>query len=230
MPSRSLLTPGWTNQWHVGVRYGNTLAAFIAAIPVELRVRDKVLHSSEVNLLCIRKKLRHKGLAPLLIQEITRVCNLRGVWQAIYTGGNILPRPVSTCRYFHRPLDYVKLEAVKFCQAPPGKYEWQVRKFKLATETATPGLRPMELKDLEAVQDLLGRYLKRFDLAPVFGKEETEHWLLNTSDPDGEKVVWAYVVQVRVFRLQRLCLSNCVAGYGWKNHRLLLILLSGVFG
>lgn len=190
------MTPGWKKQWHVGVRYGNVLAAFISAIPVDLRVRDKVLHSSEVNFLCIRKKLRQKRLAPELIKEITRVCNLENIWQAIYTGGIILPRPVSSCRYFHRPIDYVKLESVGFCQAAPGKYDWQVRKYKLPNDTSTAGVRPMEKKDLDAVHDLLQRYLKRFDLAPVFSKEETEHWLLNTLNPTEDRVVWSYVVQV----------------------------------
>jgi len=49
----------------------------------------------------------------------------------------------------------------------------------------------MEKKDVPEVHKLLGRYLKRFDIAPVFTEEETYYWLV---DKDG--VVWPYVVEV----------------------------------
>lgn len=192
----SLMSPGWKKQWHIGIRSGNTLCAFISAIPVEIRVRDTVMHSSEVNFLCVHKKLRGKRLAPVLIKEITRVINLEGIWQAIYTGGVVLPRPVSTCRYYHRALDWLKLYEVGFSPMPAGsKIPLQVRKYKLPEETATPGLREMQTKDVDGVDSLLNRYLKRYDLAPVFSREEIEHWFLNPQDTTGEKVVWSYVVE-----------------------------------
>lgn len=192
-----LLAPGWKKEWHVGIRSGKTLCAFISAIPVEVRVRDKVLHSSEVNFLCVHKKLRGKRLTPVLIKEITRLCNLAGVWQAIYTGGVVLPRPVSTTRYYHRAIDWMKLYEVGFSPCPSNsKPSFQVRKYKLPDNTSTKGLRAMEKKDVDAVYDLLSRYLKRYDLAPVFNKEETEHWFLNSSNPTEEQIVWSYVVEV----------------------------------
>jgi len=205
------MSPGWKKQWHIGIRSGTTLCAFISAIPVEIRVRDKVMHSSEVNFLCVHKKLRGKRLAPVLIKEITRVINLEGIWQAIYTGGVVLPRPVSTCRYYHRALDWLKLYEVNFSPMPSGsKIPTQVRKYKLPDDTSTPGLREMQIKDVEAVDGLLNRYLKRYELAPVFNKEEVEHWFLNTNDKSGEKVVWSYVVEVSRFLMatRRPCSTN----------------------
>jgi glycylpeptide N-tetradecanoyltransferase len=194
---RSLLSPGWKKEWHVGIRSGNTLCAFISAIPTDMRVRDKIIKSSEVNFLCIHKKLRGKRLAPVLIKEITRRVNLTGVWQAIYTGGIVLPRPVSTCRYYHRALNWMKLYEVGFSPCPPNsKPQYQARKFQVPDKTSTPGLREMEAKDLDAVQDLLERYLKRFDLTPVWTREEVEHWLLHKKDAPGDQVVWTYVVEV----------------------------------
>ncbi len=97
------MSPGWKKEWHIGVRatQSRRLVAFIAAVPLKLRVRDKVLDASEVNFICVHKKLRSKRLAPVLIKEITRLCNLEGIWQAVYTAGVVLPTPISTCRYFH---------------------------------------------------------------------------------------------------------------------------------
>lgn len=53
----------------------------------------------EINFLCVHKKLRSKRVAPVLIREITRRVNQKGIFQAVYTAGVVLPKPVGTCRY-----------------------------------------------------------------------------------------------------------------------------------
>ena len=58
-----------------------------------------VFRASEINYLCVHKKLRSKRLAPVLIKEVTRQCHLKGIFQALYTAGVVLPTPVSTCRF-----------------------------------------------------------------------------------------------------------------------------------
>ncbi|KAK4227311.1 acyl-CoA N-acyltransferase [Podospora fimiseda] len=192
----SLLSPGWRKDWHVGIRSGDTLCAFISAIPTEMRVRDKIIQGSEVNFLCIHKKLRGKRLTPVLIKEITRRINREGIWQAIYTGGIVLPRPVSTCRYYHRALDWTKLYEVGFSPCPSNSTPvFQARKYKLPDVTSTKGLREMEVKDLDAIKELNDEYLKRFDLTPVWTKEEYDHWLIHKDSNSPERVIWAYVVE-----------------------------------
>jgi glycylpeptide N-tetradecanoyltransferase len=195
------MSPGWRKEWHVGVRASQSrkLVAFISAIPMDLRVRKNVLHVTEIDFICIHKKLRGKRLAPVLIKEITRLCNLQGIWQAIYTGGVVLPRPVSICSYFHRALNWQKLYEVGFSPLPPNsKPQDQVRKYQVPDHTNTKGLREMELKDVDAVKDLLSRYLARYDLLPEFSREEVEHWLVHKKERGlEEQVVWSYVVEAR---------------------------------
>lgn len=48
------------------------------------------------------------------MQEITRRVNLRGIWQAAYTAGVVLPKPVATCQYWHRSLNPKKLIDIGF--------------------------------------------------------------------------------------------------------------------
>ncbi|CAG8628057.1 2278_t:CDS:2 [Racocetra fulgida] len=40
-----------------------------------------------------------KRLAPVLIKEITRRSHLEGIFQAVYTAGVVLPKPISKARY-----------------------------------------------------------------------------------------------------------------------------------
>lgn len=196
----ALKAPGWRKSWHVGVRASKSrkLVAFISGIPVRLRVRDRLVNTAEINFLCVHKKLRSKRLAPVLIMEITRRCNLEGIFQAIYTAGVVLPKPVASCRYFHRALDWEKLYNVGFSPLPHGSTKIrQIAKYRLPERPATPGIRLMRAEDADAVTDLLARYMKRVKMAQEFNKEEVLHWLLDSeTDPKSSKrVVWTYVVE-----------------------------------
>lgn len=192
------MSPGWQKDWHVGVRATKSrkLVASICGVPTELRVRGERIKVTEINFLCIHKKLRSKRLTPVLIKEITRRCYLKGIFQAIYTGGVILPTPVSSCRYYHRSLDWLKLYEVGFSPLPHGSTKARmITKNHLPSETSTPGLRPMEAKDIDAVFDLLERYMRRFDLNQAFTRDEIDHWLVHKKLPGKEQVVWSYVAE-----------------------------------
>jgi glycylpeptide N-tetradecanoyltransferase len=91
---------GWLKEWHCGVRATKTnkMVGFISAIPASIRIYNKTHHLVEINFLCVHKKLRSKRLAPVLIKEITRRVNCKGIFQAVYTAGVVLPKPVGTCR------------------------------------------------------------------------------------------------------------------------------------
>lgn len=57
--------------------------------------------------------------------------------------------------------------------------------------TKTPGLRPMERRDIPQVTQLLQKYLKRFQLAPTMGEQEVAHWFLPQ-----DNIIDTYVVEV----------------------------------
>ncbi|KAK4547073.1 hypothetical protein LTR36_001294 [Oleoguttula mirabilis] len=206
----ALKPPGWRKDWHIGVRAkphassegsssssnkkrGGKLVAFIAGIPVTLKVRGATLQASEINFLTIHRKLRAKRLAPVLIKEVTRRCYHAGVYQALYTAGTLLPTPISTCRYFHRSLDWEHLYNTGFSHMPPqSSLLRQKAKYKLDAQPGTQGLRLMRKGDVPAVRALLARYLERFHLRQEFSEAEVEHWLCSPASKD---VVWCFVVE-----------------------------------
>jgi len=198
----SLQAPGSNKDWHVGVRVKDTgkLVAFIAAIPITVKLNksQKVIKSVEINFLCIHKKLRSKRLTPVLIKEITRRVNKRDIWYALYTAGIVLPSPVATCRYTHRPINWSKLNDVGFSHLPPDQTKAEmVAYYALPNATKTSGLRPMKMEDLDEVFDLLNQYQSKFELVQVFTKHELQHWLLGGESNNGKpsNVVKTYVVE-----------------------------------
>ncbi|KAM9852101.1 glycylpeptide N-tetradecanoyltransferase 2 [Aulostomus maculatus] len=189
----ALRPPGWLPQWHCGVRVSSNkkLVGFISAIPADIRIYDTLKRMVEINFLCVHKKLRSKRVAPVLIREITRRVNLEGIFQAVYTAGVVLPKPVSTCRYWHRSLNPRKLVEVKFSHLSRNMTLQRTMKlYRLPDSTKTPGLRPMERRDIRLVTELLQKYLRRFQLAPSMGEEEVAHWFLPQ-----ENIIDTYVVE-----------------------------------
>uniref|UniRef100_A0A8C7DJJ3 Glycylpeptide N-tetradecanoyltransferase n=1 Tax=Oncorhynchus kisutch TaxID=8019 RepID=A0A8C7DJJ3_ONCKI len=179
--SLALRPPGWLPQWHCGVRVSSNkkLVGFISAIPADIHVYDTLKKMVEINFLCVHKKLRSKRVAPVLIREITRRVNLEGIFQAVYTAGVVLPKPVSTCRYWHRSLNPRKLVEVKFSHLSRNMTLQRTMKlYRLPDSTKTPSLRAMERRDVRQVTELLQKHMRRFQLAPSMGEEEVAHWFL----------------------------------------------------
>nr|CAG4636135.1 EOG090X055U [Eubosmina coregoni]SVE69769.1 EOG090X055U [Eubosmina coregoni] len=175
----ALKPPGWHKEWHCGVRAEKSgkLLGFISAIPATIRIYNHTQKMVEINFLCVHKKLRSKRVAPVLIREITRRVHLKGIFQAVYTAGVVLPKPVSTCRYWHRSLNPKKLIDVKFSHlARNMTMQRTLKLYRLPEETKTPGFRVLEPKDIDQAYQLLNKYLSKFHLAPSFDEEDFRHW------------------------------------------------------
>jgi len=189
----ALKPPGYLKEWHCGVRVSksNKLVGFISAVPAHIRMYEKKKNLVEINFLCVHKKLRAKRLAPVLIREITRRVNITGIFQAVYTAGVVLPKPVGTCRYWHRSINPKKLIEVKFSHLSRNMtMQRHLKLYKLPDTTKTPGIREFKTTDVEAVTVLLNSYLEKFDLTPIFTSADVLHWFIPQKD-----IIEAYVVE-----------------------------------
>ncbi|KAL7559851.1 hypothetical protein ACA910_017455 [Epithemia clementina (nom. ined.)] len=182
----ALTPPGWNPDWLVGVYNEKThkLMAFISGVPATLQIYQRVVPTVEINFLCVHKKLRSKRLAPVLIKEITRRANVRGIFQAVYTAGTVLPVPVATARYYHRSLHPKKLVHVGFSRLPVRNnarmtLARMIKLYALPTSpVALPQLRPMTIDDVPAVCELLTQYLAKFQLKVLYTHDDIAHWFL----------------------------------------------------
>ncbi|XP_044034402.1 glycylpeptide N-tetradecanoyltransferase 1-like isoform X2 [Siniperca chuatsi] len=190
----ALQPPNWLAQWHCGVRVdtNNKLVGFIAAVPADVRIYEMEKQMVQVKFLCVHKKLRLKRMTPVLIRELTRRVNQQGLYQAVYTADIVLPTPLSSCRYWHRPLNLRKLTEVSYPGLRQNMMNLQrALKFnRLPEVTKTPGLRPVTKEDVAGIWSLLQANLRRFHLSPILSMQEVEHWLLPR-----ENVIDTYVVE-----------------------------------
>lgn len=177
----ALTVPGYHQDWHVGVRNIKTgkLLAFITGIPAHVRVHTEEMPMAEINFLCVHKKLRHKRLAPVLIKEITRRVNLRNIWQATYTAGVVLPKPVAKCRYWHRSINPKKLIEIGFTSLRDRMTLSQTIKHYRLPDNSTVPLEVLTREDIPSAHALLTNYLaSKCRLVHKFSEEELAHMLL----------------------------------------------------
>eukprot|EP00479_Gromia_sphaerica_P006636 TRINITY_DN194_c0_g1_i1.p1 TRINITY_DN194_c0_g1~~TRINITY_DN194_c0_g1_i1.p1 ORF type:complete len:407 (+),score=82.44 TRINITY_DN194_c0_g1_i1:77-1297(+) len=189
----ALMPPGYRSDWHIAVRAKKSgrLFACITAIPAKIHVHDRIVDMVEINFLCVHKRLRNKRLAPVLIQEVTRRVNLTNRWQAVYTAGVVLPKPVAKNRYFHRSLNPKKLIEIGFSRLRARMtMRATIMLYKVPPEPRTPGIREMVEADLEQAQQLLMNYLADFKLFTEFSVEDFKYWFLPR-----EGVIDCYVVE-----------------------------------
>jgi len=166
------------------------LCGCITAIPATVDIHGATVSMVEINFLCVHKKLRSNRLAPVLIKEITRRVNCKGRWQAVYTAGVVLPKPVASNRYWHRSLNPEKLVDVGFSSMNRRMTKPRLRKlYKLPSETRTPGLRAMADADCAQAHALLSAYLAQFALHVHFTLDEFKHCFVTRPG-----VVYSYVV------------------------------------
>ena len=110
------MPPIFHPDWHVAVRNKKgAIMATVTAVPADFVHQGlDVTHRAIINFLCVHSKLRHKRLAPVLIQEVTRRIAAKQVWEAIYTAVADLPRPIASPNYKHIPIDVPYLRKIRF--------------------------------------------------------------------------------------------------------------------
>ncbi|XP_010513415.1 PREDICTED: putative glycylpeptide N-tetradecanoyltransferase 2 [Camelina sativa] len=188
----AMCPPGYYQSWHIGVRVKTSkkLVAFIGGVPMRIRVRDEVIKMAKAIFLCVHKKLRFKGLAPVMIREVTRRVRLQNIWKGVYTSRvDVLSKPVASCRYWVRMLNPQRSQDVSVRFSERMTLSMTIKLYKLPDAPITPGFRQMERRDVPAVTELLRNYLCQFELAADFDEDDVKHWFLPR-----ENVIYSYLV------------------------------------
>ena len=175
----------------VKLKSNGTLIGFICGKIVKTQVNKNKLDMIEVNLLCIHPRLRNKRLAPVLIKELTRQYNLLGYSKGLYTAGNYLPTPTLTSKYYHKAINVQTLYDTGFIKLDPTTQLKTVKKVhEMPKRVSNKNFKRGELdKHLDGMYDVFNEYMKKYNLHPLFTKNEFEYIFF------GNKFVVCYVIE-----------------------------------
>jgi glycylpeptide N-tetradecanoyltransferase len=164
-------SPGYENR---GIIRDETqeLIGFISSVPNKIRVCEDILSMVQINFMCVHDDFRTMGFAPILISEMKRIANTKGIWQAVFTAVTKIPTPIVKSRYWHRILNVKKLSDIGFYKVT------NKTKQKYLEVHGTSQFRKMHKGDIPKVTNILQNHFKKFKVAPVIDKEWVKHWIL----------------------------------------------------
>jgi glycylpeptide N-tetradecanoyltransferase len=155
------------------------LVAFIAAIPVHLRLWSKVERFYLVRQLCVHRKMRGHRVARVIVKELSRRVHhqphksdstTKPAIPAIFTLGVPMPfRLLNEFGAYHRTLQYQRFLDAGLKPTIDPK-DVSVSHFKLL-----PNLRPMRPEDLHIVFPFVSEFLERFKAAISYTGAEFAH-------------------------------------------------------
>ena len=161
---------GWTpSAWAVGLRSTlgkKPLVGFHGAMPIHVRYHDAEMDVATSNFLCVHSKMRGKGVAPLLIKELSRVLGRFRVGGVFSIGG---PGPAScvpfcTFNAMWRPINLCAL-AEAGMWAPKSRVSQKSLRRLYAVPSATNLFRKMELSDVPVCMSILKRDSAKYRVA-----------------------------------------------------------------
>jgi len=166
--SYTVETLKWSIEDSIAVRKIDTkeLVGFIASTSINAKVEEHEIKMTQIDYLCVHPSYRSERLAPLLITEIKRRANKRGIWQAIYTAVAKIPTPISKSCYWHRFLDVKHLVKSQFHQTNRLR-----EKFYEIRGPCKYGWRKMTLEDIPKVTRILQEHVKHFKIAPIIDED-----------------------------------------------------------
>lgn len=95
--------PKWGVYFNLGLKFirARKLSGFISSNFRKIVTSKQILFCSEINFLCLEKKLRKKFFVQVLIREISRRLNCLGIVTAIFTTGLPFLKPLLIKNYFY---------------------------------------------------------------------------------------------------------------------------------
>lgn len=168
--SRQFIAWATRPEWNIGIRTksGGKLVGFISGVPGKYRFHDEIVPVMQANFLCVHDTLRNRRLTPLLISELARRSNAKGIWQAIATAVTELPSPVAKSNYWHRLLNVPKLNKAKFSQERERSH----------IVRGSCQHRLMTKEDIPRVTRALSAHMSKYSVAPVIDEEYVSRCLM----------------------------------------------------
>lgn len=159
----------------------NTMYGFISASFKIMTVFERTQKFAVVDFLCAHPKFRTKNIAQTLIDEIVRQIVKTGVNQGCFTTERFIPTPISTIRFYHRPLNYIKLQQYDFMDLEITKPANKKDPVKIQARFDIKGNAsciPMTVEHINEIKSIYNIYMSKYNIYTKFTEDQLIHNLL----------------------------------------------------
>ena len=123
---------------------------------------------------------RKKKIAFTLIDEIVRLSVKSGVQQGCFTAERCVPSPITTIRFYHRPINYVKLQKYDFVDVESTNEKHPEKIQKTFDVDGSIPENCVEMGDvyIDEVYQLYSSYINKYNIYVNYSKDQLTHYLL----------------------------------------------------
>lgn len=175
----------------------NRLVGVISGIFFKGSFYKNMVNVMDVNFFCINPKLRCKGLAEKMIDEITRKCIIENnVYHSVSSCSRKIPNNICELKYYHRPLNFIKLVETNFYDIPNDVCIQSANEnFKLHYNSNN-NFRKININDIDKIHELLNNYFDNFSIHFIFTKKQIKYLFINEFV---DSYVWDYNGEITDF-------------------------------
>jgi glycylpeptide N-tetradecanoyltransferase len=171
------------NSRMIGIRahdVNGPIGGTIASSTRKYQIFNKEMMVNDINYLCVHPKLRHRQLAEMLIEEITRLSLQDGTIVGSFTTQRYVPTPVCRIEFYHRPLNYNKLHKTNFIKLSNNEtLEQSTSRFEIRYQHKHKVVK-MDICHMKDVYDLLSTYQDKYNYYQIYSFEEFQHFFSNS--------------------------------------------------
>jgi glycylpeptide N-tetradecanoyltransferase len=178
----SMNPPNMRRDWLVGIRQRDSglLVGFICGLPMSACIGGAVVEKvMEIKNLYVHPAFRGKRLTPILISEVSRRVRQHNYCVALYTSSVTITRPLCKARFYQRPLNVVKLSAVRFKEVSRGQTLPRLQRRYGETAALPAGWKRMEERHVGRAWQLLHSHLAQFKVHQMLSEAEFRYWFVN---------------------------------------------------
>ncbi|KAI4379976.1 hypothetical protein MLD38_006212 [Melastoma candidum] len=203
----SCCPPGYLPGLHVGIWdcSSRQLVAFVAAIPVTVRLMEESSRMARICYKVLRSDFRDRIPLKIICNEVIRRIRLSNIQWVI--SAKPTREPVSMAfPMWQRPLNSNKLFKIGTFQNSVMTLPEIVEFYELPRSPDIRGFKGMNVAHVRALTGLLYTYLQKFNLAPEFTEDDVKHWFLPRADllhsyvnvtPNGEIIGFCSFITLR---------------------------------
>lgn len=186
-----ILIPNSPKELHLGIKYKNKIVGTIFGSIFDLNLNGKKTKASEINLLCVNKKLRNLNLSLTLINEVARISYKKfNLKLGLYISKLSLPNKLSNFNYYYRMINFERLIKYDEIEDPNVDMKLLEKIFKPKKINIKGKYRLLQLKDCEYCCKKLNEKLTKLNLSYHFSLEKFIHFFLPQ-----ENIVKTFVVE-----------------------------------
>jgi len=160
---------------NLSLELNNKLYGFIHGHVSKYQLYDKCVEFVEVSFLTVDKNHKNKGIAELLIRELTKQFNLLGYQVGIFSTVKNIGKTFTNYKTYYRPINYLKLTKTEFIDEAEGNID-AILAYYTINGKLSPKFVKINQSYYQKAYEIFCEYMEKYIFHRVYTYDEFVYW------------------------------------------------------